>query len=98
MIPTLDFSELHIVHDVVWDVMEDVSLDHTNPLENMNRNQRDDVRVMLALLAQKKNMELLHEIHSFANSGLQACTSDVILTLSYYLANKNSLLYSPFDT
>jgi hypothetical protein len=64
----------------------------------MNKNQHDDIQVMLALVAQKKNMELLHEIHSFANSGLQACTSDVILTLSYYLADKNSLLYSPFDT
>jgi len=78
--------------------MEDVSSDHTNPLENMNRKQCDDIRVMLALMAQKKNMELLQEIHSFANSGLQTCASDVTLTLLHYLADKNSLLYSPFDT
>jgi len=64
----------------------------------MNKNQHDDIQVMLALVAHKKNMELLHEIHSFTNSGLQTCASDVTLTLLYHLADKNSLLYSPFDT
>jgi hypothetical protein len=50
--------------------MDNVPMNHTFPMVDMNKNQRSKVSMTLALVAQKENMNFLHCIPPFANLGL----------------------------
>ena len=77
--------------------MENVPLYHTCPMMNMDLYEHREASTALALAAQNKDMNMLHENFHFFNTNPHICALGVILVSLHDWADKHSSLHSSFD-
>ena len=70
---------------------------HTCPMMNMYLYEHREVSTALALVAQNKDMNMLHKNSHFANINPYIGALGVILVSLHDLADKHSPLHSSFD-
>ena len=93
----LIFSELHNIGEMVLNKMKNVPLYHTYPMMDMDRHEQREASTALALAAQNKDMNMLHEDSHLANTDHHICALGVILVSLHDWADKHSSLHSSFD-
>ena len=56
----LIFLELHNFGEMISNMMDNMPLNHTCPMMDMNKNRHREVSMTLASVAQKEDMNSLH--------------------------------------